>query len=212
MKIPLQFTCPSCRTPVIKRVHLDATSLDWICEKCGAAQVIVFDLDLTVGWLMLARSWYELSVEKDNSMAIVLAATAFDSELSRLFCKWTQIKGRGPTLPFSLEDCEKKLRAFRTIAVKIEGVSRLLYPGGIEAFVCSSPVWSKEINDDFPSLHIGSLAKDFQETVFWPRNKVLHAGYAQHPEDEASKCYSVADIGLRILKDMDRAKRLAERL
>jgi hypothetical protein len=145
-------------------------------------------------------------------MAIVLAATAFESELSRLFCKWTRIKEIGANRGFSQEDCENKLRAFRTIAAKIEGVSKLLYPGGIEGFLGSSLEWSKTINDDFPSLHIGSLARDFQETVFWPRNKILHAGYPGHTEQEARKCYSIVYLALRILKDMDKAKRRAEKL
>jgi hypothetical protein len=36
------------------------------------------------------RSLYELKVEKDYSLSIVLSATGLDSELSHLFFKWTK--------------------------------------------------------------------------------------------------------------------------
>ena len=212
MNIPLQITCPQCNTSATQRVHLDTSSPDFTCTQCGHQHVKVFDLDLTIGFLLLERSRYELSVEKDYSMAIVLAALAFESELSRLFCKWTRIKqiGRDPVV--IEEECERNLRSFGNIAGRIEGVSQMLYSGGIEPFVSSSPEWTKNINNDFPSLQVGSLAKDFQKTVFWPRNKILHAGYAKHTHEDAAKCYSIAYLGVRILQDMDKLKRKVEKL
>jgi hypothetical protein len=165
---------------------------------------------MTVGVLILDRSRYELSVERDYSMAIVLAAAAFESELFRVFCKWTQINQMRSDPNATHLDCEKELRASRGIADKIERVSKLLYRGGLAAFVASSPARVKDISN--ASLHVGSLAKDFQEMIFRPRNKILHQGYAEHTEADASKCCDIAYLGLRILQDMDKAKLLEQKL
>ena len=181
-------------------------SLDFTCEKCGNTWHGVPGLDVTVGVLVLARSWYELEIEKDYDMAIVLAATALDCELSSVYCKWKGINAPRADTPFTPEECEGELRAMGNVADKIGEISGVLYAGGIERFVADSQSWKQTINGQFPSLHLGSLATTFQQAVFWPRNRVLHQGAAGHTRDDAAKCYSIAEVGIRILKDMDKAK------
>jgi predicted transcriptional regulator len=158
-----------------------------------------------VGVLILARSYNELNVEKDYDMAIVLAAMAFECELSRLYRKWKEVEAPN-TGTFDLEKSEEELRKMGSVAEKITNVSTFLCAGGIEAFVESSDKWKKTIGEGFSSLHQGSLAADFQRAVFWPRNKVLHHGTASHTRDEAARCCSIAWLGLHILKEMDKAK------
>lgn len=140
-------------------------------------------------------------------MSIVCAAMALDAELSRLFRKWTAIEDLRANRDFDEEQCETLLRRFKTAKDKITEVSALLYPGGIESFVRSSAEWSRTISDGFPSLRLGWLASDFQRALFWPRNRILHGGYAKHTEEDAKRCYSIAWLGLRILQGMDREKR-----
>jgi hypothetical protein len=212
MNIPLQLKCPSCGAPRTQRAHLSDPSLDFTCEKCGKTCYGVPDLDATVGALILARSWHELEVEKDYDMAIVLAATALDCELSWLYCKWKKVEAMDVGTPFRPESCEEELRAMGNIADKISKVSRMLYPCGIEKFVADSDSWKGMIIDAFPGVGLGSLATDFQRTVFWPRNKVLHQGEANHTREDAAKCYGIAELGIRILKDMDKAKVRSEGL
>jgi len=169
----------------------------------------VFDLDVTVGALLLARSYYELTVEKDYSMAIILSAAGFEAELSRLFGKWKRIdQGLEGKEHFSDEEIEKMLLTLPTmIDRRIKEVCRLLDARGISDFVRSDDELRQTIEDRFHSLRIPTIAKDIQTTLFWPRNKILHAGFANYGLDDASGCYSIANVGLRILKKMDLARR-----
>jgi hypothetical protein len=56
-------------------------------------------------------------------------------------------------------------------------------------------------------LTIGSLASDIQRSVFWPRNRILHAAYVDSTEADAKRVHNVASIGLDLLKRMDLARR-----
>lgn len=206
MNIPRRFKCPNCGTPRMHRVHLNNPSLRFTCTQCGQTWHEVPSLDQTVGVLILARSGYELEIEKDYDMAIVLAAAALDCELSLLYCKWKGFEANRASASFTPEVCEEELRCLANIVNKIKKVSGMMYEGGIEAFVANSTEWSETIENRFPSLREGSLAKGFQETVFWPRNGVLHQGSTDHTEAQASTSYSIAELGIRILKDMDKAK------
>lgn len=211
MNIPFQLKCQSCGAPRTQRVPLNSPTLDFTCEKCGNTSYGFFGLDVTVGVLIMVRSRYELEIEKDYDMTIVLAAAALDCELSGLYCKWKKIKALGAGDTFRPTDREKDLRNMGNIAEKITMISGMLYDGGIEKFVADSVPW-RETLKQFPSLHAGSLATDFQQTVFWPRNKVLHRGEADHTRDDAAKGCSVAELGILILKDMDKAKLRSEGL
>lgn len=93
MLIPLPFKCQNqdCGAPCTIRIHLDDTSLIWKCQICGNQHHYIFPLDFTVGLQLLARSYYELEVEKDYSMVIILSAAALEGELSFLFSKWNRI-------------------------------------------------------------------------------------------------------------------------
>ncbi|HVB32816.1 MAG TPA: hypothetical protein VNJ52_00380 [Patescibacteria group bacterium] len=208
MKIPLQLKCPRCGALQTQRVHLNNPSFDFTCEKCGKTSYGVSSLDNTVGVLILAKSWHELEIEKDYDMAIVLAATALDCELSFLYCKWKDFEALNANTDPKEKDYEEELRSMGKIVDKIAKVTKILDPRGIEQFVADSS-WKDVICKGFPSLHLGSLANDFQETVFWPRNKILHQGDVSHTREDAAKSYTIAELGIRILKDMDKARRKA---
>lgn len=205
MNIPLPLKCPNCGEPRTHRVHLNNPTADFICEKCKSNCTGIPSLDVTIGVLILARSYNELNAEKDNDMAIVLAAMAFECELSRLYRKWKEVEALN-TGPFDLEKSEDELRNMGSVAEKIIKISAFVYDGGIEAFAAASDKWKKTISNDFPALHLGSLSKDFQREVFWPRNAVLHQGKTGHTNAEATSCYSIAWLGIHILKEMDKAK------
>lgn len=205
--MPLQLKCSKCKEPASIKIHLDTTTFDWTCPKCGFSHPSFFGLDVTIGFLILERSRYELSTEQDYSMIIVLAAMAFDSELSRLFGKWKQIDAMRANEAFDREECEKELRDYRTINRTIEEVSRLLVNEGIDEFVSACPELREAISNGFQSIRIGSLAEDFKKHLFWPRNKVLHWGDAKHSYEDAARCYSLANMGLQILREMDQERR-----
>ncbi len=210
LKLPLPLKCSQCSAPETVRIHLDTNSFEWTCPKCGFEHPSFLGYELTIGWRLLLRSGYEINPEKDFGMAIVMAATAFETELSRLFGKWKMIDQEKHGGKFDPKECEEELRNdLRTIDQKIEGVSQLLVRKGIDAFVFSHLELAEAITRDFPSLKIGTLALDFREKLFWPRNKILHWGDAKHSYDEALRCYNLAQMGLLIFRAMDLERREA---
>jgi hypothetical protein len=206
-KVPLQLECSQCKEPASVKIHLDATTFDWTCHKCGFHHPSFLGLDVTIGFLILGRSRYELCIERDFSMAIVMAAMAFDSELSRLFGKWKQIDTGKAGKVFDREECERELRDFKTINRKIDEVSKLLVGKGVDDFVSSCAELYETISIRFKSIRIGSLPEDFQRQLFWPRNKVLHWGDAKNSYEDAARCWSIANLGLLILRRMDEERR-----
>jgi hypothetical protein len=187
-------------------IHLQDTSPTWVCSN-GHRNHGLFSLDYTVGYRILAKSHYELSAREDFSMSIVFSAMAFECELSRLFGKWTNIESNlSNGTGLSEEAIEEKLRKLTNIEKRIETVCRMMSPVGLDTFVKQTKELNDAISNRFPSLKIGTLAHDFQQTVFWPRNRVLHFGYTAYTEADASRCHSIADIGLQILSRLDKAK------
>ncbi len=207
LKIPLALKCSKCKEPASPKIHLDQTSFDWTCPNCGFVHPSLFGLDVTIGFLLLERSRYELITEKDFSMSIVMSAMAFESELSRLFGKWKQIDALRADQDFNREACEKELRDFGRIDRKIDKVSQFLVNKGMDVFVSECPELSEPISTRFQSIRISSLAKDFQENLFWPRNQILHWGDAKNSYEDAAICYSLANMGLLILRKMDEERR-----
>jgi len=206
-KVPLQLGCDKCKEPFTLKIHLNQTSFDWTCPKCGFVHMGLLGLEVTIGVLLREKSRHELLQEKDYPMAIVFAATAFESELSRLFGKWKEIECIMPGRIFDREECERELRRFNTIDRKIEGVSQFLVGSGIDDFVKSRPPLNTHISANFTSIRVGHLPADFQQHLFWPRNSVLHWGDAKYSYKDAAKCFSIADLGLWILREMDLYRR-----
>lgn len=207
MKVPLQLECRECQAPATIKLHLDATSFDWRCSNCGCYHPSFFGTNVTIGYLVLERSRYELVREEDFSMAIVMAAMAFECELSGYFGKWKQIDAEKAAGIFGRKQCEKELRDLKTIERKIDAVSKLLVGKGMDDFVSSCPDLRQKIDEEFTSVRVGSLPKDFQTELFWPRNLVLHWGDTKHSQDDAARCYSIARLGLSILHRMDKERR-----
>lgn len=206
MKVPLRIPCCECGITEPVDIHLNDDSPAWVCSK-GHHNQGMFALDFTVGYKILAKSEYELSARRDFSMSIVFSAMSFECELSRLFGKWTNIESNlSNGIGIKDEEIEGRLRKMGSIDQRIEAICRLMSPLGLNAFVSGTTGLKDAIVNRFPSLTIGSLATDFQQTVFWPRNRILHFGYTEYSEPDAARCYSIASIGLQILSQLDKAK------
>lgn len=211
MQVPLPVTCASCGHSATHKIRIDDTSFDWTCDACGHAHSALLDLEITIGFLLLERSRFELQEQGDFPLSITLAASAFEIDLSRLYIKWTHIAELKAGRDFDGAKCEKELRKLKFIP-KLNTVAQMLHPKGIEGFVQDSAQLTATINNRFPSLHIGSLADDFHKAVFKPRNAIVHQGNLHYDKKDAERCYSIASLGLSIFKDMDKAKRIAEQL
>ncbi len=208
MKIPLKLKCTKCETQARVRIHLNATSFDWKCPNCGLDHPSFFETNVTMGYLILERSRDEY-FEQDYSMSIVLAAMAFECELSRLFGKWRKIDTEMTGSTFDQKNCEQELRDLRTINQRIDAVSALLVSKTMDEYVETTQQFREVIEQRFSSLNIGSLPKDFQEALFWPRNNVLHWGDTSHTEQDAARCFTIAQMGLSILTSMNRERKKA---
>jgi len=209
MNIPLSFKCqnPNCKEEMTVRLHLDATSFDWNCEYCGNTNYGFFGLEVTVGPLLLQRSFHEYKIEKDFPLSMVFAAMASECELSRLYCEWRQIECEQANEPVDEEQFEEELRNMGNIKVKIEEIGRKLVPCGIDQFCLGSAELKNTIETGFPGLKLGELPESFQRSLFWPRNRILHYGQTQYGEGDASSCLNAARLGLEILRQMDAKKR-----
>jgi hypothetical protein len=172
-------------------------------------------VEWTLGWRILEKARWEYLNAADYSTSIVFAAMAIEAELARMYFKWRgidvlhgMIAGLRPLAADRLSDEElnEEYRSLgRTIAEKIDTVARLLDPRGIDEFAKTSDL-REQIAEGFPSLALGSLAADIQQTVFWPRNRIVHAGYLDHTAEDAKRVCNVASLVLELLKRMDRAR------
>ena len=206
MKVSLPVTCHLCGEAASQSIRIDETSFDWSCSKCGYAHSVFLSLDLTIGFLLLERSRAELEEKKDYTMAITMAAAAFEMELSRLYIKWTHIADLRAEKSFDKLMCETALKKLKFIP-KLNTVADMLYPTGLEGFVESSPENKEAIVQRFPSLNLGSLAADFHKTVFKPRNAIMHQGDLNYTEQDAKRVLSIVSLGLNIFLAMDLERR-----
>jgi len=208
MKIPLRVHCDRCGSGEYIFLNLNETSFKTSC-KCGDVVHSFLASNVTVGYKILWRSHYELTERKDYPLSIVFSATAFECELTRLHFKWSQIGALDRGVDTSDEQLEKLLRKYQTINSKIEGVCKLMDSRGFRGFVSNSPELSNIVKDGFPSLSLYNLAKDFQQNLFWPRNRVLHLADTSFSYEDAKRCFNIATLGLRILDVMDEHRRSA---
>jgi hypothetical protein len=201
-------------------VALNETRVRWACSDCQADN----EID-RFGWSMgsriLEKARYEYLGRQDYSMTIVFSAMALECEVAALFFKWTAVQHDlytpDPALVCKLtvdwndprvqEYLEGQLRKITEVDKRIKKITRLLDPNGIDTFVAGD-AFLKGCLDMMPSLKGGSLAKAFQRSLFWPRNRILHHGYAGHDAEDAKKCFNFAQFGLEILGRMDAAAQL----
>jgi len=206
MKIPLRVPCDSCKKEEPIFIDLSDSSFERKCS-CGDVYSGFLGNDVTVGYKILFRSRYELIETGDYPLSIVFSAAAFECELSRLHFKWSDITALQTGKPVSDGDLEELLRKYRSIDVKIEEVCKLMDPLGFQEFVKSSTELRQTITEGFQSLSLNSLTSDFQQKLFWPRNRVLHLADTSFKKADGVRCFNIATLGLRILEELDKKKR-----
>jgi hypothetical protein len=67
-----------------------------------------------------------------------------------------------------------QMRESKTINTKIEEISQFLVSLGIDQFVSPKTHLPDQISTSFKSIRVGTVAVDFQHSLFWTDNKVLH--------------------------------------
>jgi len=207
MKIPFTTNClnGNCGKEITAFIDIEDDSVPNICPHCSFDNSGTIGTDVTIGPKLRAKSMYEFKTNEDYSMTIVFAAMAFECELFRLFLKWSRIGFYNEINNVELEDTLRNMG----ILDKINVVSKLLTEKKLDEFVVDSADLKGIIEKGFPSLELGQVDKGIVENVFWPRNRILHLGKGDYSKDAAIKCFNISNLGLRILKDMDKFKRIS---
>lgn len=207
MIIPLSLNCSECGSKCAVEIQLKGKIPPFKC-KCGYVNTGFLGNSVTVGVQIWFRAHHELWEKKDFALSIVLSAMALDCDLARLHHKWTSIQHLEKNrVDISDEDLDASLRKLNAIDQKIEHVSGLLFPGGMEAYIKSVPEIDAQIQKAFPSLRQPPIAKAIQKSLFYPRNAILHLGKAARTHEEALRCSNVAMLGMHILNQMDNVRR-----
>jgi hypothetical protein len=211
MRFQPALPCQRCGAGDPVNVPLNAIWFEWTCPRCEYENAVLSPTGWTIGGRILEKAVFEYHENADFSTSIIFSAMAVEAEVARLFSKWRKIDTMQHEVRVpSAEELEEGYRRLgRTITEKIEGVGRLLDDRGIDEFARTSEL-RKRIESDFPSLSIGSLAEDIQKAVFWPRNRILHAGFMEYQQEDAKRANNIARLTLELLKEMDTARRPAD--
>ncbi len=203
MKIPLKLKCSECGEDNTIFVDLKESSVS-TTGSCGHHIWGALGSGITIEKRLLYRSNYELLDQKDFNLSIVFSAMAFECELSYLHNKWERLSAYFEKQPYlSDEELEEMLRKYANIGKKIDYVSELMHSDGLDDFVNTDEVFRRSVTEGFPNLNIGNLAKDFQENLFWPRNRILHLGDTKYDRKDAVGCFNISTLGIAIFDKMN---------
>ena len=206
MKIPLYLPpCKNCNSQNLVWVNLNDNYLNHLCQ-CGYNQSGAIDPSVTIGHRGIYRSEFEYNNTHDYCLSIVFAAMAFEWELTRLFRKWTSIESLGSGEYLSPEQIEQRLIKHRSIYDKVKTTGKLLYPEGLDKYIKIDRELHQTL-EGFPSLSLENFIVDFQENLFWPRNRIIHSGFDEYNREDAKKCYNIARLGITILSSMDQYRK-----
>jgi hypothetical protein len=153
------------------------------------------------------RADHEFTDNHDLTLAVILSAMAFESELSRLHHKCLTIAALQAAREISDEELDELLRKHPNIRDKIDHVACLLHGPGLDHFVAGESDINQIVKEGFPSLHGTSLAEGVQKFLFWPRNRVVHMGRIVRERQEAIIALNVARLGILIFDRMDKKRR-----
>jgi len=202
VRIPYRLKCIDCKKEHLVFADLNAESIEFRC--CERSQTIPpYPIK---GIKILERAVFEYNETKDYPLSIVFSAAAFECELADLHHRWLWIKGLWTKQIPTDEELDKKLRKHSDIKSRIEAVARLMGHTGIDEFVKSDSKLTEIVKNGFPSIKIGTVARDFQTNLFWPRNRILHVGYTGYTSDDAKKCINIAQLGIGFVQAMNDAK------
>jgi hypothetical protein len=204
MKIPVKAPCYACQEKVTVFMTLPDREISF---RCSRGHDNAGPVESEVGSLMLTRAEYEFTTNRDLTVTVILAAMAFEAELSRLHHKWRTIGALKRAHEISDEELEKLLRKHARIRDKINHVARLMHRPGLDNFVSTDVGLRRIVDEGYPSLHSGSLAQGFERALFWPRNRVVHMGKVIRERQDAVRGLNLARLGIYIFDRLDHLKR-----
>jgi hypothetical protein len=193
MKIPFDLLCDKCGKNVHANLDIASPNPDIVCP-CGKTKfrcLVGSTGSQSFPGLVLDRAWYELE-NGDYTMTILLSAIAVETVPSVYALWWNP--------PLDLP---------RDVVPRISKICRELYPGGIEDFIGREHRLSKWLVFDFREDalrlfgHPRAIANKIYDTIFVPRNAIVHSAKFSFSQGEATKAWNVAVFFYRIVRAME---------
>lgn len=171
---------------------------------CEAERV---DLPLNIGNKLISHAVYRLKNQEYNT-AILLSGAAMDCRLSELYKKWRHIRDLGDYAhPYEPEktskEIEEELLGIRGFKQRVASVTGLLTDKKLEEYVKGHLALASKIQDDFPSVSLGTVVSDIERLVMWKRNHIIHVGDFQYSHDDANRSINFARLFLLVLENLD---------
>ena len=206
MIIPLKYQCRNCGNEDWIKIQQEDSHFNYDCT-CGYRGSIYLGQTYNISEKLLERSRYEYENNHDYALSIILAAMAFESQISQFYVRTREIlksKDGNEATREDFEKWEEELRSMNGVANKIKRISEILVPGGLERYVKDNYELRTALEEGFPSLDIDNLAVSLQKELFWPRNEILHYGKSHHTAENALKCLNIAAVSMQLFNDMEK--------
>lgn len=202
MKTPIVFKCPRCGHSIDASPGLHEDYVSLRC-KCGEYIEDVPLYGMSIGNRILQRARLELLQNRETALSVVFSAMAFDCELSHLNRRWQELKAIREMQLLDPEELDQLIRKHSRIEKHILFVAELIHPDGLDGFFGERPDIPEMIQASFPSFEGEKFARGITKNLFWPRNNILHAGRTVVSEEEGRRIFSIANLGLYVLQELD---------
>jgi hypothetical protein len=176
------------------------------CKK-GHTLHLVAPLGNLAAMAILGRAAMEMR-EGDWTLAIVLSATAIESQMAYAFMKWKKVDlivTRNPT-DADEELWEDEWKDVRSIGSRLEKVSQQLASLNFDAFCHQNGALLTDLHAKYPASQSGSLKDFFIKEFFWRRNRIVHFGRIDYEQADADLCFTSASTLWLILEKMDKQR------
>ena len=179
------------------------------CSSCGKTAHLLDPLSVSVvAERLLHRSKSELDAG-DNTLAILIAAIAVETFLTRLFMKIKKMDGLVVSFQWPTTADEEAWEAEYPRSGGFTGpanfVSRNLVNVTFDEFVSANKT-AQTIYATLPNSNHLPLAKLCQTELFKRRNRIAHWGYINSGADDAKQCHEIAVGVVCVLREMDRVR------
>lgn len=210
MQIPYLLDCLQCKTKKANWANINDTVLKCICS-CGYNSDVMIRTNITTGVKILYKAGYELDINFDYDMSIVLSVMAFEAEQFRLYKKWYALDGLIESNYISSDEVDSKVREIfikaGNVRKKINLTFRKALNESFNEYIHTREDLLSLIRNIRPGSKEGDVLGVFHELLFQPRNDIVHGHIYKSSKENALIVYNMARNGILILRDIDKQRR-----
>jgi hypothetical protein len=179
------------------------------CHACANTGHLIDPLSQSVtADRLLRRSKDELN-GGDYSQAILLAAIAVETFLTRIFLKLKDMQHFSEAFEWPDEaqsaQWEKEYPRSGGFIGPADFVANRMVNTTFDQFVATNPI-ARANFDTLQNPDSQTLSTICQRVLFTKRNRIAHWGYVNSTKDEAEQCLAIAIAVTGVLKEMDRIR------